>query len=260
VSRDVADLSVHHLDLVVHGAPRAPTSTYALHVSRSCSNSLAVFCSRTFRGVSWPVPGGHAALWLHAALYRKRFEVFIAPAAAAEERGASNCFPRKTLTRRHNQQVPIQSLGVRRAASFRCHFSVFDSHPPPNLPQPQPQPAGAWLRAGPDPRNSQQRHVFVTRLIGVVAAAFVFDRVLQRHQQMLWPSNSLPPLTSSLWHRPADPLHCFVLFCFISYCHVWRFALCLFVGFAHLIFPSGSWSKTLLFYRQEAVRTALPHE
>ena len=27
VSRDVADLTVHHLDLIVHGAPRAPTST-----------------------------------------------------------------------------------------------------------------------------------------------------------------------------------------------------------------------------------------
>jgi hypothetical protein len=113
----------------------------------------------------------------------------------------------RALRRPHNQQVPIQSLGVRHAASFPCHFSVFDSHLPPNVPQ--PQPAGAWLRAGPDPRNSQQRHVFVIRLIGVVAAAFVFDRILQRHQQMLWPSsNALPPLISSLWLvLQANPSH-----------------------------------------------------
>ena len=69
VSRDVADLSVHHLDLIVHGAPCLLTSADALQVSRSCRHALVVLCSRTVRRVSGPVPGGHAALRLYSSLY-----------------------------------------------------------------------------------------------------------------------------------------------------------------------------------------------
>jgi hypothetical protein len=110
VSRDVADLSVHHLDLIVHGAPCLLTSADALQVSRSCRHALVVLCSRTVRRVSGPVPGGHAALRLYSSLYRKRLEVVIAPAAPAQERGASNCLSRV--------QASLQSAGPHTVA--RC--------------------------------------------------------------------------------------------------------------------------------------------
>ena len=83
---------------------------FQLQVSRSGRNALAVLYWRSVRRASGPVrahaflhcifvtfgqvPGGHAALRLHSSLYRKRLEVFIAPAAPAEERGACNCLPR----------------------------------------------------------------------------------------------------------------------------------------------------------------------
>ena len=77
---------------------------FQLQVSRSGRNALAVLYWRTVRRASGPVPGGHAALRLHSSLYRKRLEVFIAPAAPAEERGACNT-PKIT-------QMPFKRTGT----------------------------------------------------------------------------------------------------------------------------------------------------